>query len=69
VSGVENLAKPDPAIYALAERRFGLTPAAMLFIDDSLPNVQSARACGWQAHHFTDAAALRSELMERGLLG
>ena len=69
VSGVENLAKPDPAIYALAERRFGLAPAAMLFIDDSLPNVQSARACGWQAHHFTDAAALRSELMERGLLG
>ena len=69
VSGVEKLAKPDPAIYALAERRFGLAPAKMLFIDDSRPNVESARACGWQAHHFSDAATLRAELTERGLLG
>lgn len=69
VSGVEKLAKPDPAIYALAARRFGLAPAKMLFIDDSRPNVESARACGWQAHHFSDAATLRAELTERGLLG
>jgi 2-haloacid dehalogenase len=69
VSGVEKLAKPDPAIYALAEQRFGLPGAAMLFVDDSLANVASARACGWHAHHFTDAATLRAELAERGLLG
>lgn len=69
VSGVEKLAKPDPAIYAHAAARFGLQPQAMLFIDDSLPNVESARACGWHAHHFTGAEGLRAELMERGLLG
>lgn len=68
VSGVEKLAKPDPAIYALAARRFGLAPRAMLFIDDSPANVDSARACGWHAHHFTDAATLRAELTARGLL-
>ncbi len=68
VSGDEKLAKPDPAIYALAEARFGHAPASMLFIDDSLPNVESARACGWHAHHFTDSDALRAELTQRGLL-
>lgn len=68
VSGVEKLAKPDPAIYALAARRFGLDPAAMLFIDDSLPNVESARGCGWHAHHFIDADGLRTDLIRRGLL-
>jgi 2-haloacid dehalogenase len=69
VSGVERLAKPDPAIYALAAARFGHAPDAMLFIDDSLPNVESARACGWQAHHFVSAEVLRHELAEFGLLG
>ena len=69
VSGAEQLAKPDPAIYALAEKRFGRPASAMLFIDDSLTNVESARACGWLAHHFEGAAGLRDELVERGLLG
>ena len=68
VSGDEKLAKPDPAIYALAAARFGHAPATMLFIDDSLPNVTSARASGWHAHHFVDAAGLRAELTKRGLL-
>ena len=62
VSGDEKLAKPDPAIYALAERRFGYAPQAMLFIDDSLPNVEAARARGWHAHHFSDAQALEAAL-------
>ena len=69
VSGDEKLAKPDPAIYALAAGRFEHDPAAMLFIDDSLPNVTSARASGWHAHHFVDAAGLRADLAKRGLLG
>lgn len=68
VSGDEKLAKPDPAIYALAEGRFGLPGSAMLFIDDSLPNVESARRCGWQAHHFLHAQGLRDELVGRGLI-
>ena len=69
VSGDEKLAKPDPAIYALAADRFGHDPAAMLFIDDSLSNVESARRCSWHAHHFTSAEGLRAELTRRGLLG
>ena len=68
VSGDEKLAKPDPAIYALAERRFGYAPEAMLFIDDSPPNVEAARARGWRGHHFVDAAGLEAELRGFNLL-
>jgi 2-haloacid dehalogenase len=68
VSGVEKLAKPDPAIYHLAQRRFGHAPEAMLFIDDNLPNVVSARECGWNTHHFTDAGQLAAELRAHRLI-
>ena len=68
VSGVEKIAKPDPAIYRLAERRFGHAPAAMLFIDDNRDNVEAARACGWEAHHFVDAPTLALDLRKRGLI-
>jgi 2-haloacid dehalogenase len=40
----------------------------MLFIDDSLPNVISARDCGWHAHHFTSADLLAEDLRDRGLI-
>lgn len=69
VSGDEKLAKPDPAIYALAARCFGYAPEAMLFIDDNAENIAAARDCGWQVHHFTDAAGLEADLRARGLLG
>lgn len=68
VSGVEKLAKPDPAIFALAAQRFGRDPATMLFVDDVAANVGSARDCGWQAHHFSEAAGLEADLLKRGLL-
>jgi 2-haloacid dehalogenase len=68
VSGVEKLVKPDPAIYALALDRFGLNPGEAIFIDDNLDNVVGARANGFAAHHFTDAASLRAELTALNLL-
>lgn len=68
VSGVEKLVKPDPRIYALASARFGYQPAEMLFIDDSPANIEAARALGWHVHLFRDAARLRADLVERGLL-
>ncbi len=68
VSGVEKIAKPDPAIYALAAERFGHAPGHMLFIDDNAANIAAARECGWQGHHFSDADALAADLRERGLI-
>lgn len=68
VSGVERLVKPDPAIFRLAERRFGHRAEAMLFIDDNADNIASAAQLGWQVHHFTHAAALEVDLARRELI-
>ncbi|MEY3833606.1 MAG: hypothetical protein RLZZ130_1084 [Pseudomonadota bacterium] len=68
VSGVEKMVKPDPDIYALALRRFGLKPGEAIFIDDNHDNIVSARANGFAAHHFTDAEKLRRELVALDLL-
>jgi 2-haloacid dehalogenase len=68
VSGAEKLYKPDPAIFALAADRFGHAPSAMLLVDDNADNVASARACGWQAHHFADADGLCRDLRARRLI-
>ena len=69
VSGEECIAKPDPRIYEIAERRFGHAPQALFFTDDNPANVAAAAARGWQAHLFTGAAGLEAELAARGLLG
>jgi HAD superfamily hydrolase (TIGR01509 family) len=46
-SYVAGVMKPHPAIYAEAERRFALEPAATVFIDDRAANVATARTRGW----------------------
>ncbi|HEY4646441.1 MAG TPA: HAD-IA family hydrolase [Steroidobacteraceae bacterium] len=46
-SFVAGVMKPEPRIYAEAERRFGLDPTATVFIDDLPANVESARQRGW----------------------
>jgi putative hydrolase of the HAD superfamily len=38
------VAKPAPAFFAEAARRIGADPSAILFVDDSAPNVDGARA-------------------------
>jgi 2-haloacid dehalogenase len=67
VSGDIKLIKPDVAIYEKHARDFGLKPEATLFIDDSYPNVEGARAAGWQAVHFVDAETLRKDLEALGV--
>jgi 2-haloacid dehalogenase len=68
VSGEERLVKPDPAIYALALLRFGLAPGEGVFVDDRLENAEASTANGFVGHHFKDAATLRIDLEQRGLL-
>ena len=67
VSGELGLIKPDREIFDLHARTFGLDGAATVFIDDSEKNVEGARAAGWQALHFTDAAKLRADLDALGV--
>ena len=69
VSGEEGVAKPDPQIFAILERR--LQPLggfnACVFIDDSAPNVHAALELGLDAILFTDSGHLRDDLRLRGL--
>lgn len=56
--------KPDAAIYAQAEVKFGLGPATTVFIDDRPENIEAARARGWhgivhRSFHDTREALLR----------
>jgi 2-haloacid dehalogenase len=68
VSGVEKVAKPDARIYAIVEERSGRSGAELFFTDDNPANIAAARARGWDAHQFTDAASLESQLVAAGLL-
>jgi 2-haloacid dehalogenase len=68
VSGVEKMVKPDPAIYQLARRRFGIGAGEAVFIDDMPANVAASEAEGFIGHHFTNTVNLRAHLMELGLL-
>lgn len=63
-SGDVRLLKPQPEIYQILARRHGLQGDRTLFIDDHLPNVQAARALGWQAHHHEDPSLLQGRIEE-----
>jgi putative hydrolase of the HAD superfamily len=65
-SGRVQLIKPEPAIFALAAKLFDVAVRDLVFLDDHLPNVLAARAAGWQALHFVDAAQAEQDLQRAG---
>ena len=68
VSAHERLIKPDPALYRVLFDRYGLDPRACAFIDDSAPNVATARELGMTAWRFVGAAQFEADLAAAGLL-
>jgi 2-haloacid dehalogenase len=68
ISGEVGVNKPDRRIFEHLVERFGIEPAAALFVDDSPANIDAARALGFRAIQFTNATALRRELVRLGLL-
>lgn len=67
ISAEERLLKPDPRIYEILLRRNGLEASRTLFIDDTMHNVEAARAVGMNAVHFAGPEKLRSDLIAHGL--
>jgi epoxide hydrolase-like predicted phosphatase len=54
------LAKPDPAVFRLTEKRLRVAADEIVFLDDHLGHVEAARALGWHAvHHRTTARSIR----------
>ena len=68
ISGEEQLVKPDPEIFLLACRRFGVSPGEAFFVDDFPENVEAARTVGMTALQFTGAADLRQALEKLSVL-
>ena len=68
ISGEVGVNKPDRRIFEHLMEHFDIEPRATLFIDDSSANVEAAEELGFGAILFTDAGALRRELVRLGLL-
>ncbi len=61
--------KPGREIYGIAQRELGLEPASTFFIDDLLPNIETARTLGFNAHHYhyDQHAALLAQMADIGV--
>lgn len=66
VSGEVKAAKPDPRAYQIVAERAGIALDRLAFVDDRQENVDAATALGMDGILFTDAAALRAQLRDRG---
>ena len=67
VSGEEGLIKPNPEIFEILLARIGFTADRCVFIDDSLKNIEAARALGFHVIHFRDPEQVRRDLGTLGL--
>jgi glucose-1-phosphatase len=67
-SDTARASKPGREIYETACREHGLTAGETFFIDDLLPNIETARGLGFQAHHYhaDRHAALLEDLKAAG---
>jgi putative hydrolase of the HAD superfamily len=62
-------AKPDLAFFQLIERRTGLLPNEIFFIDDRIENVKGAHKAGWSAAHWSQETNLMDLLSDIELNG
>jgi HAD superfamily hydrolase (TIGR01509 family) len=67
-SGRVGLMKPGRAMFEHARDALALDLEHALFIDDHPANIDAARAFGWQALHFEDAAQCEAVLRHDGWL-
>lgn len=67
-SAYEGIMKPDPAIYRRALSRLDCLPNEAVFIDDTLRNVDGARAVGLLAVHYTPGLDVPAALATLGVV-
>jgi len=56
------VAKPDPEIYRQVTEVLAVPTTEIGFIDDHLPNIDSAAEFGWHTHHYVSLAGVASWL-------
>lgn len=64
----EKMIKPEPVIYQTLLKRYNIKPDEAVFLDDSLPNVEAAKALGIHAVHFTSYEKALRELKNLGVI-
>ena len=69
ISGEHGTVKPEKAIFDITLQRINRNPEECLFIDDSLPNIETARTIGFQTIHFQSPPLLRAELKKLSIKG
>lgn len=60
--------KPDPQIFRYALHKAAASETGTLFVDDALPNVESAQRMGIDAFQFLGTDQFAREMSARGLL-
>jgi 2-haloacid dehalogenase len=68
ISGHVGVVKPDPRIFQILFDRVARRPEELVFVDDSLKNVEAAVALGMPSIHFHRGVDLESELAAHGAL-
>lgn len=66
-SGTERMGKPEPPIFHLLIERYRLDPAQCVFIDDTAPNIETARALGFRTIHYGLGIDAREAFRAHGL--
>jgi putative hydrolase of the HAD superfamily len=56
------LAKPDAGFYRHAETRLSAAGEEVIFLDDTLANIEAARSLGWRAIHYKSTAQSIEEI-------
>ncbi|MGI8634542.1 MAG: HAD family hydrolase [Segetibacter sp.] len=68
VSGAEKMRKPFPQFYELLLKRYDVSAAEAVFIDDNKRNIEAAKKVGIDSIAFADAPQLKVELIKRKIL-
>lgn len=68
ISGEVKLLKPDPQMFQYLLDRCGREAKDCLFIDDHLPNIETANKMGFGTIQFRSPAQLKEEIIRLGLL-
>lgn len=68
LSGEVKLNKPDPAIFSLLLERIGYSASECILVDDSQPNIETAKKLGFHTVLYQSPPQLRVELEKYHLL-
>jgi 2-haloacid dehalogenase len=69
ISGEHRTVKPQAEIFHITLQRIGRKAEECLFIDDSLPNIQTANSLGFQTIHYYSPTQLKEELIKLRIKG